>query len=503
VSGLPLAGWWDDGDGILLPPSVMAAVDRAAIAGGTPGTVLMERAGRAVARIVTRRFPPQPVTVLCGPGNNGGDGYVAARILRGAGWPVRVQSLVDPASLTGDAAWARAQWPGTIERADGELGQAGLLVDALFGGGLARDLDGPARALVQAMAATGRPIVAVDVPSGVDAGSGAIRGAAAPAAVTVTFCRARPGHVLLPGRELVGQLVIADIGIPDELVTRHDVGLRVNAPVRWRSALPIRTATSHKYRHGHALVIGGPAHATGACRVAARAALRSGAGLVTVACASDALATYAGTTAAVMTRVVEDHDALDRLLADDRITAVLIGPAAGVGDRTLDAVTRAVGRSAATVLDADALTSLAAVPAASRPRLHERCVITPHEGEFARLFCISGDRLSRARAAAAQMGCVVLLKGADTVIAAPDGRASIQPAAPASLATAGTGDVLAGIVVGLAAQRMPVYEAACAAAWLHAAAAEGRAGLIADDLPDRLGAVLAAAQFRPLPEGVA
>lgn len=503
MSGLPLAGWWDHGDGILLPPGVMAAVDRAAIAGGTPGTTLMERAGRAVARVVTRRFSPQPVTVLCGPGNNGGDGYVAARLLHGAGWSVRVRSLVDPTTLTGDAAWARAAWSGPIEPADTNLPATGLLVDALFGGGLARDLDGPAHALVRAMAEAGRPIVAVDVPSGVDAGSGAVRGAAAPAAVTVTFCRARPGHVLLPGRELAGQLVIADIGIPDDLVTRHDVGLRVNAPARWRSRLPIRTATSHKYKHGHALVVGGPAHATGACRLAARAALRSGAGLVTVACASDAVATYACTTAAVMTRVADDRDALDRLFADDRITAVLIGPAAGVDDRTLDAVTRAVSRSAATVLDADALTSLATVPAASRPRLHERCVITPHEGEFARLFALTGDRLSRARAAAAQAGCVVLLKGADTVVAAPDGRASIHPLAPSTLATAGTGDVLAGIVLGLAAQQMPVYEAACAAAWLHAAAAKERAGLIADDLPDRLGAALAAAQVQPLSEGVA
>jgi NAD(P)H-hydrate epimerase len=463
----------------------------------------MERAGRAVARVVTRRFSPQPVIVLCGPGNNGGDGYVAARILRGAGWSVRVLSLVDPTTLTGDAAWARSTWSGPIEPTDTKLAGPGLLVDALFGGGLARDLEGPARAQVQAMAATGRPIVAVDVPSGVDAGSGAVRGAAAPAVVTVTFCRARPGHVLLPGRELAGQLVIADIGISDDLVTRHDVGLRVNAPARWRCGLPIRTAMSHKYTHGHALVVGGPAHATGACRLAARAALRSGAGLVTVACASNAVATYASTTAAVMTRMMDDRDALDRLLADDRITAVLVGPAAGVGDRTLDAVARAVSRSVATVLDADALTSLAAAPAASRPRLHERCVITPHEGEFARLFSLQGDRLSRARAAAAQAGCVVLLKGADTVIAAPDGRASVQPLAPPTLATAGSGDVLAGIVLGLAAQRMPVYEATCAAAWLHAAAAEGRAGLIADDLPDRLGAALTAAQVQPLPEGVA
>ncbi len=503
MSGLPLAGWWDGGDGILLPPNVMGAVDRAAIAAGTPGTTLMERAGRAVARVITGQVPPQPVTVLCGPGNNGGDGYVAARVLAEAGWPVRVLSLVDPLELRGDAAWARSTWSGPIERADTDLGTAGLLVDALFGSGLARDLDGPAQALVRAMAATGRPIIAVDVPSGVDAGSGAVRGAAARAAVTVTFCRARPGHVLLPGRELVGQLVVADIGIADQIVGQHDVGLRVNAPARWRSRLPTRTTTSHKYTHGHAVVVGGPSHATGACRLAARAALRSGAGLVTVACAPDAVASYAATTAAVMTRVVDDRGALGRLLADDRISAVLIGPAAGVGDRTLDAVACAVSRPGTTVLDADALTSIAAAPVASRPKLHERCVMTPHDGEFARLFSFTGDRLTRARAAAAQAGCVVLLKGADTVVAAPDGRASIQPLAPAALATAGTGDVLAGIVLGLAAQRMPVYEAACAATWLHAAAAQGRAGLIADDLPDRLGTVLAAAEAQPLPEDVA
>lgn len=500
---LPLAGWWDGGDGILLPPSVMAAVDRATIAAGTPGRTLMERAGRAVARVITRRFPPQPVTVLCGPGNNGGDGYVAARILAASGWPVRVLSLVDPALLTGDAAWARSTWPGAVEHGDAGLAGTGLFVDALLGGGLARDLDGPARVLVEGMAATGRPIVAVDVPSGVDAASGAVRGAAAAAEVTVTFCRARPGHVLLPGRALAGQLVIADIGIPDHLVARHDVGLRVNAPARWRSRFVTRTATSHKYTHGHAVIVGGPAHATGACRLAARAALRAGAGLVSVACSPAAVPAYAATTAAVMTKPLDDEGALERLLADERITAVLVGPAAGIGERTVQAAACALRRPGVTVLDADALTSLAAMPAAERPKLHDRCVITPHEGEFGRLFSLTGDRLARTRAAAAQAGCVVLLKGADSVIAAPDGRAAIQPTAPAALATAGTGDVLAGIVLGLAAQRMPVYEAACAATWLHAASAAGAVGLIADDLPDRLGLALAAVRNEPLPEDVA
>jgi NAD(P)H-hydrate epimerase len=487
------AAWWEAGDGILLPPAEMGAVDRATMAAGTPGTRLMESAGRGLARAIARRFPPQPLLVLCGPGNNGGDGYVCARILRDAGWPVRLASLVDPASLKGDAAWARAGWRGPVLRLEAALLDGpGLLVDALFGAGLARDLEGSARAVVERAASRGRPAVAVDIPSGIDGATGMVRGAALPAALTVTFGRAKPGHLLLPGRAHVGELVVHDIGIPDAIVARHDVGLRVNAPARWRDRIPQRRPDGHKYRYGYALVVGGAAHATGATRLAARAALRVGAGLVSIASAPASVAAYAAQLTTVMVKPVADAAAWRSLLADRRFTAFLIGPAAGVGATTRERVRDILATGRAAVLDADALTSFADDPGELRASLHGGAVLTPHDGEYARLFQHPGDRLQRARLAAAEAGAVVLLKGPDTVIAAPDGRAAIQPAASPQLATAGTGDVLAGLALGLLAQGVPAFEAAAAAVWLHAAAADRFGpGMIAEDLPDAVPKALA------------
>ena len=482
-------------DGVLLPPAAMAAVDQAAIAGGRPGTWLMENAGRAITRAITASVAPTPVLVMCGPGNNGGDGYVVARQLRRAGWPVRVAGLVAPARLKGDAAWAAAGWAHEVEALTPAcLDGAGLVVDALFGAGLARPLEGAAAAVVTALAGREVPVVAVDVPSGIDGATGAVLGVAPGARLTVTFCRLKPGHLLLPGRLRCGEVVLADIGIPDELVAAHDTGLRVNGTHLWRQLLPRRGPDSHKYHFGHALVLGGPKEITGAARLAARAALRAGAGLVSVACAPDALATYAAQLTAVMTKpVVDGPAALAALLADTRLNAVLAGPGLGVGVGTREAVRAILATGRPAVLDADALTSFADDRAAFLGLLHGRVVLTPHDGEFARLFDVKGDRLTRALAASRASGAVVLLKGGDTVVAAPDGRAAISPHAPPSLATAGTGDVLGGVILGLLAQGLPAFEAAAAGVWLHAAAAEGAGpGLIAEDLSERLPRVLAA-----------
>jgi len=481
---------------VLLGPRRMAEADARTIALGTPGIVLMERAGRAIVRAITARFPPTPTLVLCGPGNNGGDGWVVARRLEALGWPVRVTSLVDPARLKGDAAaaFARRAGPWSAEL-PGELDDRWLVVDALFGTGLDRPLEGTARAWVERLARHGGPIVAVDVPSGVDGASGVVLGAAAPARLTVTFCRPKPGHLLLPGRELAGELVVADIGIPDSVVAEVDEGLRRNDPSWWAALLPRRDARAHKYRFGHAVVVGGPAHATGATRLAARAALRVGAGLVSVAAHPEALPIYAAALTTVMTKPCADADALDRLLADPRLNAWLIGPGAGVGEATRVAAQQLARSGRPLVLDADALTSFASERSALLDVLHGGCVLTPHDGEYARLFAHTGDRLARARAAAAECGAVVLLKGADTVVAAPDGRAAILADAPPALATAGTGDVLAGTILGLLAQGLPAFEAAAAGAWLHArAGALAGPGLIAEDLPDRLPAALAEAR---------
>jgi NAD(P)H-hydrate epimerase len=332
-----------------------------------------------------------------------------------------------------------------------------------------------------------RQIVAVDMPSGIDGASGAVRGAAPHAALTVTFCRAKPGHTLLPGRLRLGELLVRDIGIPDTVVARHDQGIRVNAPDRWLDCLPLRTADGHKYRYGHAVVVGGPGHASGAARLAAGAALRVGAGLVSVACEADAVPIYAARLTAVMTKPLTAPAGFDGLLADLRLNAWLIGPGVGVGPATRAHVATILAHGRSTVLDADALTSFADQPGDLLGLLHDRCVLTPHDGEYARLFAHQGDRLARARAAAADSGAVMVLKGADTVVAAPDGRAVVQPQAPPWLATAGTGDVLAGLVVGLLAQGMPPFEAAAAAVWLHAAAADLHGPtMTAEDLADEL-----------------
>ncbi len=481
------------GDGKVLTIEQMSAVDAAAIAAGIPGAELMENAGAAVAAAIMTRFAPVPTIVLCGPGNNGGDGFVAARRLARAGWRVRVGLLGQRERLRGDAAVAAAAWPGeTAALAPALLEGAGLVVDALFGAGLARPIEGVAREVIEAVKELRLPVVAVDVPSGVDGDTGAILGTAAPARLTVTFHRPKAGHLLLPGRDCAGELIVADIGIPEEVTQALGVHLWANQPALWRSLMPQRSSTSHKYSHGHALVLGGGMASSGAARMAARAALRAGAGLVTVLCPEAALGVYAAQLTAVMIAPFADDAGFDRQLEDPRRNAILLGPGAGVGDALRGRVLTALASGKACVLDADALTSFADEPRRLFEAITGSCLLTPHEGEFGRLFDLEGDKLTRARAGAAESGAVVLLKGSDTVIAAPDGRAIIQPHAPAILATAGSGDVLAGIALGLLAQGMAAFEAAAAAVWLHASAAQQLgAGMIAEDLIEALPAAFA------------
>ena len=484
--------------GEVLGIAEMAAADAAAIAAGISGGELMANAGTAVAEALTARFVRTPAIVLCGPGNNGGDGFVVARRLAQAGWPVRVAMLGARERLRGDAAAAAAAWTGTtLALEPAVLEGAGLVIDALFGAGLARPLEGVALATIEALQDAGLPVVAVDVPSGLDGDTGQVLGAAARATLTVTFHRPKPGHLLLPGRELAGELVVADIGIPNDVTARLGIRLRANGPRLWRRLVPRRTAASHKYSQGHALVLGGGIASSGASRMAARAALRAGAGLVTVVCPEAALATHAAQLTAVMVAPFADQAGFERQLEDPRRNAVLLGPGAGVGEALCQQVLAALASRRTCVLDADALTSFADRPAELFAAIAGPCLLTPHEGEFRRLFDLEGDKLTRARAAALRSGAVVLLKGADTVVAAPDGRAIIQPDAPATLATAGSGDVLAGIALGLLAQGMPVFEAAAAAVWLHAAAAESLGpGLIAEDLIEALPGALARLRTR-------
>ena len=489
----------------LLSPQQMGEADRLTIAGGVPGIVLMENAGRAVADAVARRWSRRPVAVLCGPGNNGGDGFVAARVLAARGWKVRLALLGERAALKGDAAAAAAGWTGPVEAlGEASLEGAALVIDAVFGAGLARPIEGDAAAVIAALDARHLPVVAVDVPSGVDGASGEVRGSAPHAVLTVTFFRRKPGHLLLPGCLHCGEILVAPIGIPAGVLELVSPDVAANHPDWWCGDFPWPGPESHKYRRGHVLIAGG-AVMTGAGRLAARAAARIGAGLVTVAAPEAAFPVYAAALTGVIVQPVAGIDAFGALLADPRRNAALIGPGAGIGPETRERVLAILGAGKRAVLDADALSVFADDPPAlfSAIRAAEipPPVLTPHEGEFARLFESSGSKLAsklgRARRAARESGAVVLLKGADTVVAAPDGRAAISEGAPAELATAGSGDVLAGMVIGLLAQGMPAFEAAAAASWLHAdAASRIGPGLVAEDLVDALPAALAALKAR-------
>jgi ADP-dependent NAD(P)H-hydrate dehydratase / NAD(P)H-hydrate epimerase len=470
-------------DHALLTPTEMAAADRAAIAAGIPGGELMETAGRAVAAALAARWSPRPIAVLCGPGNNGGDGFVAARRLALEGWPVRLGLLGEAARLSGDAAHHAARWRGTIEPlTPALLDGAALVVDAIFGAGLSRPVDGPARLMIEALARSGLPSVAVDVPSGLDGATGEVMGVAAPAALTVTFFRKKPGHLLLPGRVLCGETVLADIGIPADVLARIAPKAHENAPALWREAYPWPQLDGHKYRRGHALIAGGEMM-TGAARLAVRAAARIGAGLVTLAAPEPVWPVYAAALTGVIVRPVARPEDFAELLADERRNAILLGPGGGAGEAMRHNVLSALATRRAVVLDADALTVFAERRDALFAAIAGPCVMTPHDGEFRRLFDDTGDRLARARAAAARSGAVVLLKGADTVIAAPDARAVVNANAPPDLATAGSGDVLAGRVTGLLAQGLDPFRAAATACWVHgdAAAAFGP-GLVAEDI---------------------
>ncbi len=490
----------------LLTPRQMALADRLTIEAGTPGIVLMERAGAAVADQAARLARSAGrIAVLCGPGNNGGDGFVAARLLQARGFRVRVALLGDIASVRGDAALAAARWGQSVApAANFSLGEDDLVVDALFGAGLDRDLTGPARDCVERInqyGRSGRPVLAVDVPSGIDGETGAERGAAVQATASVTFFRLKPGHLLLPGRARCGALAVADIGIGAATLAAIGPKAFANVPAVWRAAFPGLRPGSNKYSRGSALVLSGSASHTGAARLAARAALRVGAGLSTLASPLDAVAVNAAHSTAVMVAPFDGAAGFAELLADGRRNAVVMGPGAGVGPATRALVAAALGgdRSGSVrsfVLDADALTSFAgdakALALLTRTGRIDT-VITPHDGEFLRLFKGEDEilnlscKLACARAAATFLGAVVVSKGADTVVAEPGGLATIGLDLPPTLATAGSGDVLAGLIGGLLAQGMPAFEAASCAVWLHGAAAHAFGpGLIAEDLTETL-----------------
>ena len=490
---------WIDDTSELLTVSQMYRADAGAVDRGFSSLDLMERAGAAVAEAISVRWPDGRVLVLCGPGNNGGDGFVAARLLAEGGREVQLALLGDTEDLKGDAAVNAARWTGAVRALDPALlDQTDVVIDALFGAGLARDLDGAPRAMVEQINARAVSCLAVDVPSGVHGDTGQVRGAAPQADLTITFFRRKPAHLLYPGRGLCGEVYVADIGIPEAVLDEIAPRQWENTPTLWEQGFPLLSPGSHKYTRGHAVVAGG-GELTGAARLASYAALRTGAGLVSIASPPDVLAIYRCGHPSIMVREITDPSAFAAMLEDERIGGVLVGPGNGVTDATRDRTLAALGAASACVIDADAISVFADNPEALFIAISANdfgVVLTPHDGEFARLFgaALDGEgtgRLEKARAAARMSGAVVLLKGPDTVIAAPDGRAAINTNAPPELGTAGSGDVLGGIVLGLLAQGMPPFEAAAAGGWLHGAtgAAFG-AGLIAEDIADLLPKVL-------------
>ncbi|WP_417830796.1 NAD(P)H-hydrate dehydratase [Terasakiella sp.] len=466
----------------LLSVAQMYEADQRTIESGISGIRLMEAAGSAIAREITTRWSPRKTVILCGPGNNGGDGFVVARLLHSKGWYVRILLLGERDNLKGDAKTNADRWPFETQpfSTDG-VQDADLIIDAVFGAGLVRDVDGIVALTLNAAQQQDVPIVAVDMPSGVHGDSGQILGMAIQADVTVTFCRAKTGHYLLPGRTMCGELVIADIGIPDPVIEQIAPKIRKNSSA---DLFPWPKTEGHKFDRGHGVIVGGQ-QMTGATRLAALCARRVGAGLITIAARGTAYMVYRKCEPGNLV----SNDDLNEILADPRKNTVLIGPGLGIGEGRKALVKDLLSTDKNLILDADALTMLAEYNWQNRAG---ETLLTPHEGEFKRLFPdITGSKLERAHQAAQQSKTTVLLKGPDTVIAAPDGRCAINTTGTPWLATAGSGDSLAGICLGLICQGLNSYDAACLGTWLHGKCAEiSGAGLISEDISALLSEVL-------------
>ena len=476
----------------ILTVSEMYNADEEAVKQGIPASVLMENAGAAVTNAICKRWSKRETTILCGPGNNGGDGFVIARLLFQKGWPIRVSLAGKIENLKGNTAKNAKRWKGAIIPIDKLiLGDTTLVVDALFGAGLARDLEGSALKIIKEINKRDLPCVAVDIPSGVNGNTGNVLGAAPNCCLTVTFFRRKPGHLLFPGRGFCGETISQDIGIHEDILNKISLSTACNNPKLWLSSFPWAKFSDHKYKRGHALIVGGKMM-TGAARLAARSAYRIGAGMVSVAASPDVLPVYANDDPGLIIYPISKISDFIELLKDKRKNAVLIGPGCGVSPETKEMALESDVKGKHTVLDADALTVFKGDTSTLFSKVKEGLlVLTPHEGEFDRLFEFTGDKLTKCRLAAAACNSVVVLKGPDTVIASPDGRAVINNNSPATLATAGSGDVLAGLIVGLIAQGLTTFIAASAACWIHGAAAEKFGpGLIASDLPELVPKVL-------------
>ncbi|MBU4530625.1 MAG: NAD(P)H-hydrate dehydratase [Hoeflea sp.] len=476
-------------DTLLVTPAAMGEIDKAAIESGIDGFGLMQAAGAHVAAVFLHHYPDAlRAVVLCGPGNNGGDGHVAARLLLESG--VDVRRFGSEPKPGGDAARAYAVCPGPLlGLLDWQPRAGDVIIDALFGAGLDRPVGAEVAAVIDLVRETKTSVIAVDLPSGLSGRTGVPTGACFSAAHTVTFAALKPGHLLMPGRQLCGQMHLCDIGIPARLITSDDPIWR-NHPGLYQTHLPRPDAAAHKYTRGHLAVFSGPLISGGAARLSAMAGLRAGAGLVTMASPPGAVLVQATHLTAIMQRAIATEADLAGWLADRRLSAFVIGPGFGDLEKARALIRHLAKTGRPVVLDADALTAFEGDSTELSGLFggRTRLVITPHAGEFRRLFpALAEDealsKIDRARLAAAALNAVVVDKGADTVIASPDGRCAVNADAPPWLATAGSGDVLSGIVGGLLAQDIPPFEAACAGVAMHGEAALGAGrGMTAEDL---------------------
>lgn len=479
----------------LLSSSQAKELDKQTMDEGVSGEALMETAGAKCVQEIEKNFEKAKTLVMAGTGNNGGDGFVIARILQEKGWDVSLGLFGQLEKLKGEAKIAADKYEGKVKNLyDLDPGEFDLVVDSIFGTGLVRNIEGELAGYFKKVE---MPVFAVDMPSGVCSDTGELKGCALKVETTVTFQRKKLGQVLMPGREYCGKVIVHDIGLSEEVIQKMGIDIFENEPSLWLERFPWPERGDNKYSKGHAVIVGGGVEATGAARLSAasaEASLRAGAGLVTVVCDSESLKIYAQSLTAVMTKVVDEIEGFKEILADERKNAVLIGPGAGVNEKTKEMVLAPLEAGKDVVLDADSLTVFKDNPqelfeAIKRSKV--QVVMTPHEGEFKRLFDFDGEKTERVRKASELSGSVVLLKGADTVIAELDGKVAINDNAPPTLATAGSGDVLAGIIVGLIAQGMNGFDAACAGAWIHGEAANKFGpGLIAEDLPDLIPEVL-------------
>ena len=487
----------------ILTVSAMARADEFAIESGVSGWRLMQRAGRGAAQAIQQHWAPRPAAILCGPGNNGGDGWVIATSLEAAGWPVRVFTLVDPSSLKGDAAQAAKAWTGAVSPLSAcDLNEFGLIVDALFGAGLNRPLEGEAARLATESCDYEGVCVAVDTPSGISGDHGALGEAVFRADLTVTFHRYKPAHCLSPSRAGCGEVHLFDIGIPEGWSDAAPVCASLNHPDLWRLPGAEVDTDAHKHSRGRLCVLAGGYGATGAARLAARAGQTGGAGFVTVLSGQGALNEISSASDSLVARAYEPDSDFGDVLKEHRASAAVLGPGAGVSERLKAKVLAACSLRIPLVLDADALSVFEDEPNALFSALHDRCVLTPHGGEFARLFpdltekAHAANKIERTRLAAQRCGAVVVFKGPDTVIAAPDGEVRVNVHASPRLATAGTGDVLAGLIGAFLAQGASAFDAASAAVYVHGEAGR-RLGLgssvetVLEQLPHALEAVSA------------